>query len=118
MADSVSKSANYCSGFDGSKIQQGILLLSEVSLGNSRELYSSSFVTDIPNNQHHSTKGVGTMYPDPDSTITIDGNVRVPLGKLKSSQNRKSLYYNEFIVYREDQVKLRYLIQVTFDRSR
>jgi poly [ADP-ribose] polymerase len=115
LADSVSKAANYCSGFSGDKVSEGLILLSEASLGKSREYRDSCFVTDLPDNDHHSTKGVGTYYPDPEEAVIFDG-MKVPLGTLKRG-SQKNLYYNEFIVYKEEQVKLRYLIRVNFVRN-
>jgi poly [ADP-ribose] polymerase len=42
-----------------------------------------------------------------------DGVV-VPIGEFMPSDGSGSLLYNEFIVYRQEQVKLRYLVNLDF----
>lgn len=54
FADMVSKSANYC--FTNSQQNVGIMLLSEVALGDMHELNRASFITKLPDGKH-STKG-------------------------------------------------------------
>lgn len=115
FADSVSKSANYC--FANHSNNNGILLLSDVALGNMRERYQADFVSDLPNDRHQSTFGVGKMAPDPKGNKTIDNNITVPMGKLVPQQGFTkplSLQYNEFIVYDVKQINIRYLLKTKF----
>jgi len=54
FADMVSKSANYCC--TNQQQDTGIMLLSEVALGDMHELTRAHFVTKLPDGKH-STKG-------------------------------------------------------------
>uniref|UniRef100_A0ACD5ZDM8 Uncharacterized protein n=1 Tax=Avena sativa TaxID=4498 RepID=A0ACD5ZDM8_AVESA len=65
---------------------------------------------------HHVTKGVGQMAPNiAESKITDDGVV-VPLGKPKEEPSKRgSLLYNEYIVYNIDQIRMRYVLHVSFN---
>lgn len=112
FADMVSKSANYC--FTDAKSPTGLLLLSEIALGNYYERLQAEFVTSLPAGTH-SCKGVGQTFPDPAEFETIHEKVRVPLGKpTKDAKVKSSLLYNEFIVYDTAQILPRYLIRTTF----
>ena len=65
----------------------------------------------------HSTKGVGRTQPDPKETVTLPGNILVPLGKGTPTNrpDAQSLEYNEFIVYDIKQILLKYLLKVRFE---
>lgn len=54
FADMVSKSANYC--FTNTQQPVGLMLLSEVALGDMHELTRASFIKKLPEGKH-STKG-------------------------------------------------------------
>ncbi|KAL0486628.1 poly ADP-ribose polymerase [Acrasis kona] len=116
FADSVSKSANYC--FADRSNNTGVLLLSEVALGNCRERYNAEFVMDLPNQNHQSTKGVGRQHPDPKDYVKIENDVVVPLGKMIDQEGHggkiNALMYNEFIVYDVKQINIKYLLKTKF----
>lgn len=65
--------------------------------------------------EYLSVKGVGNSHPNPAETLILSDGVKVPLGKLKKNKTKSSLLYNEYIVYNEDQIKLRYLVNVKFN---
>uniref|UniRef100_A0A914E2X6 Poly [ADP-ribose] polymerase n=1 Tax=Acrobeloides nanus TaxID=290746 RepID=A0A914E2X6_9BILA len=111
FADMVSKSANYCSAYNS----DGLLLLCQVALGNIKEEISSRYV-EKADKGYHSVKGVGGTRPNPKSTVYDENGVAITLGKpTKSKDNQhRSLLYNEYIVYDEAQVKMRYLIRADF----
>ncbi|XP_071962763.1 poly [ADP-ribose] polymerase 1-like isoform X2 [Antedon mediterranea] len=111
FADMVSKSANYC--FTSSTNSVGLLLLSEVALGNMYEKLHSEYVTKLPANKH-STKGCGSTAPDPSGDVTMDNGTIVPMGKGIQTKVQGSLLYNEFIVYDVAQVEMKYLITTEF----
>lgn len=46
--------------------------------------------------------------------ICRNDGVVVPVGEFMPSDGNGSLLYNEFIVYRQEQVKLRYLVNLDF----
>lgn len=109
FADMVSKSAGYSIG--SSNI--GLMLLCEVSLGNVYEKTSAEYIEELPE-KYHSTKGLGNTAPDENESIFTDG-VEIPLGKAKMQNVQSALLYNEYIVYEEAQVKMKYLLKVKFN---
>lgn len=112
----VSKSANYC--FPTKQQTTGMLLLSEVALGNTHDLKNAHFVTALPEGKH-SVKGMGKTFPDPAKSFTRKDGVIVPLGKSTTSEElQSSLLYNEYIVYDAAQVNVQYLIKMKFDYTR
>lgn len=111
FADMVSKSANYC--FTSKQNNTGLMLLSEVALGDMHELYGADYITKLPKNKH-STFGIGKTQPNPDGWETRDG-VQIPCGlPVKNDNLKSSLLYNEFIVYDPAQVNIKYLLKMTF----
>jgi len=114
FADMVSKSANYCRASKRSPF--GLLLLCEVAVGNMNEKLQADYhANNLPDGKH-STKGVGRTSPDDRASKMLGENVKVPLGKPKTSENQGGyLLYNEYIVYDVTQVKPRYLVKVKFN---
>ncbi|XP_072171566.1 poly [ADP-ribose] polymerase 1-like [Diadema setosum] len=113
FADMVTKSANYC--FTNASNNIGLMLLSEVALGDMYELRGAQGMSKPPAGKH-STKGMGRTEPDPTGTQTVEDNLLVPMGKgMNSNISYSSLLYNEYIVYDVSQVKLRYLIKMKFN---
>lgn len=119
FANACTKSANYCAVYPSktnSNSSIGIILLCEVSLGQTYDLTHSNYVVDIPNELHKSTRGMGKSTPDPNAFTTV-GDVCVPYGPLIPRNIESSLLYDEFIVYSEKQVKIRYLLKVRFNSN-
>uniref|UniRef100_A0A8C1NAS1 Poly [ADP-ribose] polymerase n=1 Tax=Cyprinus carpio TaxID=7962 RepID=A0A8C1NAS1_CYPCA len=118
FADMSSKSANYC--FASQKNNQGLLLLSEVALGNSNELLDADYNADQLPSGKHSTRGLGQTAPDPNNYVALDG-VTIPMGpSVKTGVGQKggyTLLYNEYIVYNPAQIKMKYLLRVQFNFS-
>ncbi|CAM4590044.1 unnamed protein product [Leuciscus chuanchicus] len=69
FADMSSKSANYC--FANQKNNQGLLLLSEVALGDSKELLDADYSADQLPSGKHSIKGLGQTAPDPNNYVAL-----------------------------------------------
>eukprot|EP00744_Colponema_vietnamica_P021493 GILI01030730.1.p1 GENE.GILI01030730.1~~GILI01030730.1.p1 ORF type:complete len:526 (-),score=154.32 GILI01030730.1:282-1643(-) len=119
FADMVSKSANYC--FTSRDSNVGFLVLCEVSLGTSTEKLqadSSLSKATLPEGCQ-STKGVGKTCPDPSMELTIEEDLKVPIGTpFENPKHKGPLLYNEFIVYDVSQVKMRYLVKVKFNYHR
>ncbi|KAK5860334.1 hypothetical protein PBY51_021821 [Eleginops maclovinus] len=116
FADMSSKSANYC--FANQNNQTGLLLLSEVALGDCNELVMADCnAQNLPAGKH-STKGLGQTGPAPKNSVTLDG-MTVPMGpgvKTGACQDvHYQLLYNEYIVYNPAQTRMRYLLRVKFD---
>ncbi|XP_069880705.1 poly [ADP-ribose] polymerase 2 isoform X5 [Dipodomys merriami] len=116
FADMSSKSANYC--FASRLKNTGLLLLSEVALGQCNELLKANPEAEELLQGKHSTKGLGKMAPSPAHFIIMNGSA-VPLGPASDTgiQNPEgyTLNYNEFIVYNPNQVRMRYLLKVKFN---
>ncbi|XP_012569391.1 poly [ADP-ribose] polymerase 1 [Cicer arietinum] len=116
FADLVSKSAQYC--YTDKKNPVGLMLLSEVALGNVYELKKAKYM-DKPPEGKHSTKGLGKKMPLESEYVKWRGDVVVPCGKPVSSNVKASeLMYNEFIVYNTAQVKLQFLLKVRFHHKK
>ncbi|XP_032296678.1 poly [ADP-ribose] polymerase [Drosophila virilis] len=112
FADMVSKSANYCC--TSQQNSTGLLLLSEVALGDMMECTAAKYVNKLPKGKH-SCFGHGRTMPNPkESYVRADG-VEIPLGKPITDANfTSSLLYNEFIVYDIAQVNVQYLFRMEF----
>ncbi|CAN0886299.1 Poly [ADP-ribose] polymerase 1 [Linum grandiflorum] len=116
FADLVSKSAQYC--FTDRKNPVGLMLLSEVALGEVYELKKSKYM-DKPPQGKHSTKGLGKKVPKESEFEKWQNEVTVPCGKPVDSNIKASeLMYNEYIVYNTAQVKMQFLLKVRFRHKR
>ncbi|KAG6530001.1 hypothetical protein ZIOFF_012218 [Zingiber officinale] len=102
FADLVSKSAQYC--YVDKNDPVGLMLLSEVALGEIHELKKATYM-DKPPKGKHSTKGLGKTVPLQSEFEMWRDQVVVPCGKPVSSTILASeLLYNEYIVYNMAQV--------------
>ncbi|KAG6785819.1 hypothetical protein NC652_005430 [Populus alba x Populus x berolinensis] len=116
FADLVSKSAQYC--FTDKKNPVGLMLLSEVALGEVYELKKATYMEKPPEGKH-STKGLGKKVPEESGYEKWRNDVIVPCGKPVSSKVKASeLMYNEYIVYNTAQVKMQFLLKVRFHHKR
>lgn len=119
FSNCATKSANYC--FTNRTNNTAVMLLCEVSLGNIYECEYSEYITWLPNKKYQSTWGQGGSTTDPKDTFKYNdpeiGNkeVMVPYGKLSRSNRRTGLLYDEFIVYDESQVKIKYALKIKFN---
>lgn len=114
FADMISKSANY------TRLQLkenvGLLLLCEVPLGKMSQ-YKTSVGVDPINGigRFNSIKGIGNTFLDPSKTILFNNKFSVPLGKpITDNTINSGLLHNEYVVYDESQVNIKYLVQVKF----
>lgn len=123
---------------------QGVLILAEVALGTpyealdaedlSYELLKASRNCDStfgmgrmgPPAEHHETMyvlyhRVYSPHPVPSelsrtlSMLCRDGGAVVPIGEFEPTGVDGTLMYNEYVVYRQEQVKLRYIVVLDFD---
>lgn len=116
FADLVSKSAQYCNVDRNNPV--GLMLLSEVALGDMNELKKATYM-DKPPRGKHSTKGLGKTVPLESEFVKWRDDVVVPCGKPVPSAIRSSeLMYNEYIVYNTSQVKMQFLLKVRFHHKR
>ena len=79
------------------------------------ELTEAKSITRLPKD-FHSVKGCGKTEPKAEDAIVADDGVEIPLGRPTDSSVKKNttLLYNEYIVYKEAQVHIRYLLKVQF----
>jgi len=113
FADMSSKSANYC--YASKKNPYGLLLLCEVALGETNDLFNADYDAGKLPKGKSSTKGVGEVSPLDKNAITMDDGTVVPMGPAAKVTERRSLIYNEYIVYSVDQVRLRYIAKIKFE---
>lgn len=112
FSDMISKSANYTSKC--LKDNVGLMLLCDVPLGEMICYNTSFYMQNLPNNIN-SLKGIGQTYLDESQTIVFNNKFRVPLGKAIFDPSIKStLRHNEYVIYDESQVNIKYLVQVKF----
>lgn len=116
FADLVSKSAQYC--YTTQKSPVGLMLLSEVALGEMYQLKSAKYIEKLPPGKS-STKGLGRNMPYEPEYETWGNQVTVPCGRpVPSGVSDTGLLYNEYIVYDKTQVQLRFLLKVCFKHKR
>uniref|UniRef100_A0A1I8F0W9 Poly [ADP-ribose] polymerase n=1 Tax=Wuchereria bancrofti TaxID=6293 RepID=A0A1I8F0W9_WUCBA len=113
FADMSTKSANYCYP---QKNKPGFLVLAQVALGGMNELLQANFhASKLPEGKN-STKGLGSIVPDPATYVTLD-DCEVLCGKPITLQRKDTtfpLVYNEYIVYDVKQIWIRYLVEIDF----
>ena len=94
------------------------MLVCEVALGKIKELRTSYEVLDQLPAGFDSVKAFGRLEPDPLNDIYMPNGSILPLGELVSTPFAAGEYFhsrnskfNEYVVYNEAQVCLRYIIQ-------
>ena len=118
FADLSSKAANYCHATAGSPY--GVLLLCEVATGTPHALKSAKYLARPPS-PCHSVKGVGRSEPRPSASAPLDSAALTPVvlhaGPPTPAEGAEGskLLYNEWVVYEESQIKIRYLLKVKFE---
>lgn len=102
FANCYSKSANYMRG-NG---KYAVMLICEVATGNPKILYNASNVKSLDGKD--SVLGYGLYGPK--DYKSFDG-CKVPMG-LCQRDKKHNLYYDEYIVYKTEQIRLRYAVLV------
>jgi poly [ADP-ribose] polymerase len=89
FADMASKSANYCSPSNNI----ALILLCEVSLGNSNNLLTTDYdAANLPKGTH-STKGCGMNVPSEE--IELEEGLKIPIGKPTKSTTKVKYILNK-----------------------
>lgn len=117
FADTFAKSLNYATEDYGSyRSAYKLLILCEVALGSKMAVYEN-YYSSTKADELHSMKGEGSNIPDPDNEIYNANGVCIPMGPCipfyRSNNNGHQtplLGHNEYAVYDEDRVKIRYLL--------
>lgn len=108
LADQHEKSAGYVQSAKGTVI----MFLVEAALGKTHEITrdDSSLVAAPPG--YDSVLAKGTSAPGNDAEMDVDGrNVKVPQGKPKKVAVSSSFAHNEYLIYRESQHRIRYVLR-------
>ena len=125
FADSSSKSANYC--FANEEEPDGLLVLCDVKLGNQYRRLEAQYeaASKCRRKGCDSTWGVGQHAPletatFPDGSIipcgkVVENSAALEVAKEEQPRGKPSLLYNEFIVYRESQLVMKYIVHVKFE---
>ncbi|KAM9325285.1 protein mono-ADP-ribosyltransferase PARP3 [Gastrophryne carolinensis] len=116
FASENSKSAGYV-GCTSKRL--GIMFLNEVALGKEYHITQDDPSLRAAPKGYHSVVARGWTEPDPDSDykLTLDGrNIVVPQGKPKNLSKFKgsSFSQSEYLVYKESQARMRYLLLLQF----
>lgn len=110
FSDMIGNSAEYCYANQSNNI--GIVLLCEVALGDSHNCFDPGNI-ELPPGKH-SVHGVGKFSPK--SSKMIDDAI-IACGKMIETDDAIESYvdYNEFVVYNNQQVKIKYLVKIKFE---
>lgn len=118
FSDSFEFSAGYSSGKSSKNGNRNYILLCEVALGRIKELRTSYEMLDTLPVEFDSVKALGRLEPDPNKRITLPNGCIVPLGEMVDSQYKPGEYFysrnlneNQYVVYNESQVCIRYIMQ-------
>lgn len=108
FADVLKKSIAFCYPHETNNI--GLVLLCEVALGNSYKCVDIENIEILPEGTH-SVHGIGSSSPQ--SKEILDDGVIIPLGEpvQNDNNNQITMAYNEFVIYNEAQVKIKYLLK-------
>ncbi len=99
----------------------GLMLLCEVDLGNIEERLKAD--VNLPNSLEqgkNSVKVLGMNYPDEKGSYFDENGIEIPLGDIliNHDENKKTYFgFNEYIVYNLDQIKIKNILKVQFDKS-
>ena len=113
LASMQEKSAQYTSGY-GSKF--ACMFLCEAPLGKSHKITSdghhASSLKTAPNG-YDSVHAIGMTAPKSWGSISLDGNdVNVPDSNAIQTDAKSSFWHDEYLVYDESQVRIRYVLTV------
>jgi poly [ADP-ribose] polymerase len=112
LASENGKSAGYV-GWSG---KTGIMFLVEAALGKEHAITRDDHRLKAAPKGYHSIVARGRSEPDPkhDIEFSFDGKkVVVPQGKpIKTSYKSSSFSQSEYLIYKESQARLRYVLRV------
>ena len=99
----------------------GLMLLCEVGLGNIEERLKADIkLPKTLEEGNNSVKVIGMNYPDEKDSYFDEKGVEIPIGDIiiNQDENKKTYFgFNEYIVYNLDQIKIRYITKVQFEKS-
>jgi poly [ADP-ribose] polymerase len=111
FANCSSKSASYC--FTTRESPHGVMILNEVAVGRPWETPKDTYMEKAVDG-FDCTWAQGMCVPDPAGTVTIEDGIKVPKGKPIQAGRKTMCTHDEIIVYTIEQIRIRYLLRVTF----
>jgi poly [ADP-ribose] polymerase 2/3/4 len=110
LASMQEKSAQYTSGYGG---KFACMFLCEAPLGKQHLIYQDESELRSAPDGFDSVRAVGVLQPQSKVTMKIDDkDVIVPASKAAKTSVSSSFPHDEFLVYNEAQVRLRYILTV------
>jgi hypothetical protein len=85
------------------------MFLCEVAVGETKCVLEAEDFSGGPPAPFDSVMGCGKREPSSDGMFVLRNGIGVPLGKLNNTDGRM-LNYNEYVVYDESRVCIRYVI--------
>lgn len=117
LASENGKSSGYCRTARVGNKNHAIMFLCEAAMGKSKEIQRDDWtLTEAPKG-YDSIVAVGNQEPDPskDAFIKIEGNdVLIPQGKPIPTGKSSSFHQSEYLVYKESQCRIRYILRCEF----
>ncbi|EEY60188.1 poly [ADP-ribose] polymerase 2, putative [Phytophthora infestans T30-4] len=120
FTDKVTKAQAYCHCRPTNGHNQCVFALSEVALGESKEMLNSDdnakqFVHTGAGGRakgayYHSCKGVGSCRPDSAGEVVDIHGAIWPVGKPVQPEERTGLHHSEYIIYNPSQTRMRYVV--------
>ncbi|EGZ11926.1 hypothetical protein PHYSODRAFT_352149 [Phytophthora sojae] len=120
FTDKVTKAQAYCHCRPTNGHNQCVFALSEVALGESKEMLNSDdnakqFVHTGAGGRakgayYHSCKGVGSCRPDSAGEVVDIHGAVWPVGKPVQPEERTGLHHSEYIIYNPNQTRMRYVV--------
>lgn len=114
-------SSSYASGIhaktESGEVERKYMLLCEVALGKVKELQTQFEAVDSLPKGFDSVKAVGNEEPNPAGNISMPNGAIIPLGapintsRQNGGRRWQSFANNQYIVYNESQVVIRYIVQ-------
>ena len=105
------RSPFYASKSDSSPLDSlKVMLLCEVALGESLPSLEAEDFSGGPPAPYSSVQGCGQMSPSPSGMFVLKNGVGVPMGKVEQIPDGGCLSYNEFVVYDETRVQIRFAV--------
>jgi poly [ADP-ribose] polymerase len=117
FASEQGKSAGYVGQASHKGKNIGIMFLNEVAIGNEHHITRDDSSLTKPPNGYDSVIARGQTEPDPtkDTHLIINGKkVIVPQGKPLNMNISSSFSQSEYLIYKESQNHIRYLLKIEF----
>ncbi|VDK54971.1 unnamed protein product [Cylicostephanus goldi] len=91
------------------------MLLCDVALGKIKPEKNAQMHSLETIKGYNSVQGIGATQPDPSDKFEMEDGCVIVKGKpVDDNRSNHCLFYNEFIVYDVDQIRMRYLLRLRF----